>query len=166
LNVKKIAYMGVTGYISAICSLGYWFKKTTLPELNLEASVPIPEQVIYQICQDRHISRILSKSSRKYVLTAIAKVESSFVPQVRGDNGASVGMFQYQPKHWGRAGDSLEDQTKKAEQILLQLEKMYGRDKAVERYNGRGKTARAYRAKVLHLVKEMEKEERRLNGKG
>lgn len=81
-------------------------------------------------------------------LTAIARVESSFSPSVRGDGKASVGCFQIQPKHWGVVPSSIYSQAKKARGILQTVG-------SIKNYNGCGEGARIYEAKVLRIRKEI-----------
>ena len=162
---KKITYAGI---IAILCQGIPYYRcyKQTLHRSNLEASEPISvsHRVIKEVCPDRHISKVLDQSKYKYVLTAIASVESSYRPQVKGDSGDSFGLYQIQSRHWGRFGDSLEDQTKKAETILDALGAKKDIKTAIRKYNGSGQRAKAYQKKVLSLVRKMEQRERELSG--
>lgn len=112
---------------------------------------------IDNMINDKRISNAINKSKYPYTLAAIAKRETggSFNPQTIGDKGKSYGLYQIQERHWGKFDKSIEGQTKKAEQILDELIKEHGYNKAVERYNGSGKQARAYKQDVLATVRKL-----------
>lgn len=112
---------------------------------------------IDKMINNKRISNAINKSKYPYTLAAIAKRETggTFNPQTIGDKGKSYGLYQIQERHWGKFDKSIEGQTKKAEQILDELIKEHGYNKAVERYNGSGKQARAYKQDVLATVRKL-----------
>ena len=109
---------------------------------------------IDSLVKDKRIANAIKKTKYPYTLAAIAKQETggTFDPNTVGDKGKSFGLYQIQERHWGKFDKSIEGQTKKAEEILDKLVKEHGYNKAVERYNGSGRMARAYRANVLKTV--------------
>jgi hypothetical protein len=60
------------------------------------------------------------------------------------------GAYQIREKYWGKVPRTFTGQTQQADRILMELLGSNHGDiwKAVERYNGRGKASRVYRAKV------------------
>ena len=112
---------------------------------------------IDSLVKDKRIANAIKKTKYPYTLAAIAKQETggTFDPNTVGDKGKSFGLYQIQERHWGKFDKSIEGQTKKAEQILDELIKEHGYNKAVERYNGSGKQARAYRKDVLATVRKL-----------
>ena len=109
------------------------------------------------LVKDKRIANAIKKTKYPYTLAAIAKQETggTFDPNTVGDKGKSFGLYQIQERHWGKFDKSIEGQTKKAEEILDELVKEHGYNKAVERYNGSGKQARAYRKDVLATVRKL-----------
>lgn len=109
---------------------------------------------IDSLVKDKRIANAIKKTKYPYTLAAIAKQETggTFDPNTVGDKGKSFGLYQIQERHWGKFDKSIEGQTKKAEEILDELVKEHGYNKAVERYNGSGRMARTYRANVLKTV--------------
>lgn len=91
-------------------------------------------------------SALLHAGGDVKTLTAIARVESSFNPTICDDSGASIGMFQIQPKHHGVVPSNIYLQAKKAKEVLHTM-------KSIRAYNGSGKAAKRYEAKVLHYRK-------------
>jgi hypothetical protein len=86
-------------------------------------------------------SALLHAAGDVKTLTAIAEVESNFDTHAVGDSGASIGMFQIQPHHHGVVPVNIYLQAKKASSILSEV-------KMISKYNGSGKAARLYEAKV------------------
>lgn len=124
---------------------------------------PIPskkEKAIRIVCKDDYLTTVFANSKYPYLLTAIAKVESDYKPQVRGDHGKSFGLYQIQSRYWGIVPDSVEGQTRHAERILECLIRKHGVSKAVERYNGSGRDARRYRQKVFLVMNQLKELER------
>ena len=120
------------------------------------------KSAIFQICKDEYLSVVFANSKYPYLLTAIAKVESDFRPQIVGDGGKSYGMYQIQSKHWGYVPESVEGQTRKAEQVISHLIQKHGLRRGITAYNGSGKQASQYTDKVLRVVRELHQIERRV----
>ncbi len=89
-----------------------------------------------------HIASAILNTTHPRTIASIALVESEFTPNAVGDSGASVGMFQIQPAVWGEVSSSIYEQARKADLILTEV-------KMIRRYNGAGRQARRYEAKVL-----------------
>jgi len=119
------------------------------------ASPPIIYTKINNYCKDSYISKVISESKYPYTLAAIAKAESDYRPQIVGDNGTSFGLYQIRPKHWGAVPDTIEEQTKKAEQILDKLIWEHGYRKALVKWNGSGDGARQYAKNVLRIIQQI-----------
>lgn len=110
--------------------------------------------------KDEYISEsIINNTKYPILLAAIAKVESNYRPQIKGDNGASHGLFQIQRKHWGVVPDGVPDQVAKCDRIFRELERKHGYYDAIRHYNGSGRGAEAYRRRVLQVKKEIERTE-------
>jgi hypothetical protein len=107
--------------------------------------------------KDKHISAAIADTKYPYVLAAIAKVESDYRPLIKGDNGESYGLYQIQQRHFGVVPETLEGQSKLCERIIDGLLKQHNGDltKAIRHYNGSGRQARIYQAKVLRVMKEI-----------
>lgn len=105
------------------------------------------------VTNDRYIAEVLAKSKYPLLLTAIAKQESGFRPLVRGDGGKSWGMFQMQPKLHGNFNLSVENQVRKAEQVMTWMIAAYGWPKAAQKWNGEGRDARRYQKSVLATMR-------------
>lgn len=149
-----IAVIG--SYVFGLGILSYASYKTNEEMVVLRTAHSKLEEQLYAFTKDRYIAQVLAKSKYPHTLAAMAKVESDFRPQAKGDNGESKGMYQIQKRHWGEVPDSIEDQTIMAEQILSELIIKYGYRKGIERWNGRGKNARLYRDKVLLAMGEIQ----------
>lgn len=106
-------------------------------------------------CKDEYIAEVLGKSKRPFLYAAIASVESDYRPQITGDKGMSKGMFQIQPQHHGEVPDRLLQQLRKSESILEPLIEKHGLQKGIARYNGKGRKARIYSAKVRKRYKQI-----------
>jgi hypothetical protein len=114
--------------------------------------------------KDDYISEsIYSNTKYPLLLAAIAKVESNYRPQIRGDGGDSHGLFQIQPHHWGYVPEAVPAQVIKCDRIFRELERRHGYYGAIKHYNGSGRGAEAYRRRVLDVKKEIEKTEVRYN---
>ena len=147
MNVKKLAYCGILWYCWYISLVSYaCYRDRPIKQA--------PISRIQQYVKDTYIASVIEQSKYPYLLAVMAKVESDFRPRIKGDGGDSFGLWQIQEKHWGRVGETIEEQCRMAETILESLIKVYGYPKAIERWNGQGKQARDYRRKVL---KEMER---------
>jgi predicted HicB family RNase H-like nuclease len=87
----------------------------------------------------------------------ISQVESNHNFLIKGDKGKSHGMFQIQPRIWGKVGKSVKSQMAKHDAILLELLEACGQDvmEATKRYNGSGKQAKRYAEKVRRSALEM-----------
>jgi hypothetical protein len=150
---SKICYyilyyiLGAT-LVAPIILMGLVLKTNPL-KIKRVASPPIIYTKINNYCKDSYISKVLSESKYPYTLAAIAKAESDYRPQIVGDHGTAHGMYQIRPKHWGAVPDRIEDQTKKAEQILDHLIAKHGYKKAIYKWNGSGKEAKQYAKNVL-----------------
>lgn len=134
-----------------------------LIDVSTKEEKPIPskkEMAIYSVCKDEYLTTVFANSKYPYLLTAIAKVESDYKPQIRGDHGKSFGLYQIQSRYWGVVPDSVEGQTRHAERIIGCLIKQHGLTKAVERYNGSGRGSRRYRQKVFLVMKQLKEIER------
>ena len=105
---------------------------------------------------DKYIAECIAKSKYPYLMAAIGKVESDYRPQIVGDNGASHGLFQIQPKYW-KYDDRVEHQVDSCGRILKQLITKHGLASGVARYNGSGPRARSYSKRVIELAREIEK---------
>ena len=127
------------------------------PKVCYNISIGVGTNSIDSLVKDKRIANAIKKTKYPYTLAAIAKQETggTFDPNTVGDKGKSFGLYQIQERHWGKFDKSIEGQTKKAEQILDELIKEHGYNKAVERYNGSGKQARAYRKDVLATVRKL-----------
>jgi hypothetical protein len=156
--IKKLA-VGVLGASLISWGLvGYGFHKENITTSPMRSDKDkIIDKSIYKMVGDKHIANTLACSKYPRILTAIAKVESDFRPQIVGDSGDSVGLFQIQPKHHGAVPETIEGQTKHAERILDELIRQHGMPKAIERYNGKGQQARRYKQKVIAIIDEMER---------
>lgn len=124
------------------------------PKVCYNISIGVGTSSIDSLVKDKRIANAIKKTKYPYTLAAIAKQETggTFNPNTIGDKGKSFGLYQIQEQHWGKFDKSIEGQTKKAEEILDELIKEHGYNKAVERYNGSGRMARLYRANVLKTV--------------
>ena len=155
-KAKYIRHVGTAVLGIHILSIGigmYGLKhKDGLKTVAERKEEKVINKKIYAQVKDVHIANTLAKSKYPKILTAIAKVESDCRPQVKGDSGKSFGMFQIQEQHWGKVGDSVEDQTASAEKIVTALYKKHGFPKCIERYNGKGRQARDYKKKVLLIM--------------
>ena len=107
--------------------------------------------------KDPYLAEVLAETKRPYTLAAIAKRESGFRYYVYGDGGDSFGLYQYQEKHWGKGGKTVEEQTRKAEEIFESLVQECGYSKAKERWNGSGRKARIYKANLDKTIKEIQR---------
>lgn len=153
-----VVLLVILEYTSAITSARIFTKNMQVPVTTQEYEKK--KQVITIVCKDEYIASVIAKSKYPYTLAAIAKVESDYKPQVRGDNGKSYGLYQIQAKHWGYVPNTVEGQTRKAERILDTLIEDYGFTRAIERYNGSGKCARRYRERVFYVLKQLQQTER------
>ena len=115
---------------------------------------------IYAMCKDKYITDVLANSKYPYTLTAIAKVESDFRPNVRGDHGKSYGLYQIQERYWGYVPRTIEGQTRVAERVIESLVNEHGYSRAIKHYNGSGKDAERYRRRVLLVINQLEMIER------
>ena len=159
MDARRIVRYGQGFY--ALGSLGYCAFFYTTNDIAVQASKAqnIKQEVIKRYCGDKHISSVIANSKYPYTLAAIAKIESSYKPQAKGDNGKSFGMYQIQSHIWGKFEDTLEGQTNKAEEILEKLIKEQGYYEAIRAYNGSGKKAKQYRNKVIKEVNELQQME-------
>lgn len=160
MNPKQIVAIGTVS-LSTIAAIHISLIKT--PPVALKSSVQAPiisktEQVIASYSKDPYIASVIAKTKYPLTLTAIAKVESDFRPKAIGDKGMSYGMYQIQKRFHGEFGDTVEEQTDKAEEILEKLIDEQGYYEAIRAYNGSGEQSRKYRAKVIKIVKKLEKE--------
>lgn len=155
--LKRISILVLTisivGHLILIAGLKERKRKPVQPAKSIK------EQVILIICKDEYIASVIARHDYAYELTAIAKLESDFRPQIKGDNGKSKGMYQIQERIHGRFGDTVDDQTGKAVRVFESFVSEHGYEKAFERYNGCGSKARLYRKMALRLVKQMEQQE-------
>jgi len=106
--------------------------------------------------KDPHLAEVISKTTYPTQLAAIAKVESNFRPLIKGDGGDSFGLYQINSRWWGKTGETLEQQTEKAERLLDYYTRQYGATEALRRWCGSGKAAKIYQAKVLKEIKEIQ----------
>ena len=145
-------------YTSATASAFYKSNKVEPPRIL--SKYEKRRSAIFAVCKDEYITDIIANSKYPYTLTAIAKVESDFRPNIRGDHGKSYGLYQIQERHWGYVPRTIEGQTRVAERIVGSLVDEHGYSRAIERYNGSGKDAKRYRHKVLLVINQLEKIER------
>lgn len=155
-NRLRLLSLWVLGTVILTYSIvGYGLCKTNrfLDAQNAQSNTC--ETKLKRYIRDDYIAEVIARSGYPYLLAAIAKVESDYKPQIKGDGGDSHGLYQIQEKHWGTFDKSVEGQTLKAEQILSELIKQHGYSMAVERWNGTGKQARAYKKKVFACMKDI-----------
>jgi hypothetical protein len=122
-------------------------------EVKHAPEVAILNPSIYRFVGDVEIANAIAKSKYPKTLAAIAKVESDFKRDAIGDGGQSYGLYQIQVRHWGRFDQSVQGQTRKAEQILAELIGQHGYNTALCRYNGDGPASRRYRDKILNTMR-------------
>lgn len=104
--------------------------------------------------QDEYIAEVISNSVNPRLYAAVAKVEADYRPQIIGKAGEK-GMFQILEKFHGKVPDDLTGQLRKAESILEPLIKKHGLRKGISRYNGKGRKAQLYAAKILKTMQEI-----------
>jgi hypothetical protein len=116
------------------------------------------EKIRLYVKDDYIAESIYSNTKYPLLLAAIAKVESNYRPQIRGDGGNSHGLFQI-GHYWRQPNenlDKIDDQVKRADYIITYLISKYGYDKAIEKYNGSGIQARLYAKKVKIVLTTIE----------
>jgi hypothetical protein len=96
----------------------------------------------------KQIANAILNTTNPKALTAIASIESNFDPNAVGDHGLSIGMFQIRKDLHGLVRRPIHLQAKKAQEVLFKCG-------SVRRYNGGGKAARQYEAKVNSIIKEI-----------
>lgn len=148
-ELKKTVLWTLGTYFMILASLYYYSYKTNRFYAPQPHKISKCEQRLRAYIGDDYIASVIARSRYPFTLAAIAKVESDFRPQIKGDSGKSHGLYQIQSQHWGSFDKSVEGQTRKAEQVFSELVREYGYKTAIERWNGSGKQARQYRQKVL-----------------
>lgn len=156
MTKKKLAIGLMTTYLLMMETVLHQPKKEPLP-VKYVATKTTVQLKLERYIGDKHIAEVISKTKYPVLIAAIAKVESDYRPQIRGDNGESWGMYQIQPKHHGWLGDSIEDQTKLCERIVhgLLVRKRIDR-LAIAKYNGSGVKSIKYAVKVIKVMKDIE----------
>lgn len=151
MNIRKITIAALAAYVGGLGALaGASYERVT--------EQPVKSRMIQRLTRftgDPYIAEVLAKTEYPFELAAIAKIESGFRPLVKGDSGASFGLYQIQEKHWGMVPRTVEGQTRKAEKIFHNQVIRYGRIQAIAKWNGTGERAEKYRSKVLLAMKEI-----------
>ena len=163
LQKKRLALFGIVWYLSislvyiATLYISYNYMSKDIKINNkLDYVSPLAKE-IDKLVKDVYISNCLSESKYPYLLSAIAQVESDFRPQIIGDSGDSIGLFQIQEKHWGLVPDSIPDQIKKAEMIFDSLSGGRTQHQMIAKWNGSGWKAERYAKKVERRLHEFRK---------
>jgi hypothetical protein len=134
--------------------IGRWVQRhqpTTAPVAQVSPAVArIQERAaLYGRTVDPTLAEYLSN---RPLLAAICEAEVEFCSEVKTGPAGEEGMFRVIPKYWGVVPKDPSAQARQAEKILQSLAHETGNTwSGVERYNGTGADARAYKKKVRRI---------------
>lgn len=120
----------------------------------------LTQEKLEKILPEQYAKEIAHRSKYPMALGAIAyqeTVKAGYDHTAVGDGGASYGLFQIQKRHWGAVPKDVAGQVDKADAIFTQLVAEYGYREAIKRWNGSGRKARTYQARVLKVANNITK---------
>lgn len=133
-----------------------WITPLSLYLYNKEQPLTYPytaKTIIQEHIKDERLATAIANSKFPAQLAGIAIRENAkFKTHLTSDKGESYGYFMIQKKHWGKFGKTPEQQVAKAEEVFETLVRTHDPTKAHMKWNGSGKDAKIYQAKLNRLI--------------